>query len=196
MTPAVDLVNQVLTRARDPQGIATSRAVTLSLVSLSQVVVNGFVGDVVSSTALTIQPRTLLYQLSSFLPSAVKVIRVADVSGRDLDPLLSIDELSHLSSNWITDVSDSPQAWCAIGRDLIAIWPGVRTTIILNVFYTLLTPQLTTEIDVTVVPHETDNLIVDLATFLVRLKSRDLTEAKHAFDGMMTEFQTLTKEKR
>src|SRR5258708_3354716 len=125
MLPGGALVTEALGRARDPQGTATTRIQTLALVSTAQQVVNGILADIIGSANVVVQPRTALYQISAYLPSAVQILAVRDASGRDLEPLNSIDQLFWISSHWLTAVGSEIRSFLSIGRDLLILYPNV-----------------------------------------------------------------------
>lgn len=194
------LVTAILNRARDPQGIATSRATCLSLASTCQQVVNGILGDVIASQSLQLQPRTLIYPLSTFVASAITVVGVRDSSGRDLTHLDDgADGLAWVSTRWIQDVSDSPRCWSMIGHDLLVIYPAVRlgSSQSVTVFYSQLTPALLNEMnDSTVVPGETDYAIEQLTEALINLKSRDYEACKASIEKYATTIKQINAESR
>lgn len=186
---------QVATRVRDPQFLGTSQANTILLLSFAQQVVNGILGDVVSSQGLTLAPRTVIYSISGSLPSCVKVLSVRDASNRDIAPLYEgVVDLANIDLRWPVAVSDDgPYSYGAIGRDVLAFHPGVPTATPVTVYYSELTPTLATGQDTTVVPDEDDHAVLDLTELLLLLKNRDLQPVEDAlkrFAGRMKELQT------
>jgi hypothetical protein len=192
MSPASILVNTALARARDPKGMATpafpTSAIPLlstacGLVSTSQQVINGIVGDVIQSFALTVQPRTLIYQVSASVPASVKIETVRDASGRDLDYMgEDINQLAWLDTRWVTKTDAAPRCWMQCGRDLLILYPGVNTAQTVNVVCSTLTAALQNPNDVSVVQPETDNLVLDLVELLLLLKARDYAPLKTTLD--------------
>lgn len=181
---------QAATRARDPNFGATTQPQVINLISYAQQVVNGSLDEETGSIPLVLQPRTTIYQLSSFIPAAVRVLGVRDASGRDLDSI-SYENLQQIDLNWVTSVSDHPNSFCQCGRDLLIVHPGIEhnpTT--LTVIYTLLTPTLATTADTTVVQTETDSALLDLTEALLVLQHRDL----NAFKEAVTRFEHRMKE--
>lgn len=169
------LVTTILDRARDPQGIATTRAQCLSLASTCQQVTNGAVGDVIVSASLTLQPRTLIYQLSTYIPDCLKVQTVRDLSNRELSWIEGgVNELAQINLSWIFQVANQPRCWTTAGRDLLILYPGVNTLTTVTVVYTQITPALLNENnDSTVVANETDYAVMTLTELLLLLKARD-----------------------
>jgi hypothetical protein len=169
------LVTTILDRARDPQGIATTRASCLSLASTCQQVTNGAVGDVIVTNSLTMPPRTLIYQLSVYLPDCLKIHTIRDSSNRDLSWLEGgVNELAQIDLSWPFQVASQPRCWAMAGRDLLIMYPGVNTATTVNVVYTQITPALKNEAnDSTVVANETDYAVMTLTELLLLLKARD-----------------------
>jgi len=181
---------QVAARVRDANFNGTSQANTISLLSYSQQVINGALTDVTAQSSLALQPRTCLYQVSAFVPGAVRILAIKDASGRDLEPMMEFAQLAQTDLKWIVRTADAPRGWCYIGRDLIVIYPATRLGgQTLTVTYAQLTPALATTADATVVPNETDDAIYDLTEALLLLKNRDL----NAVTSAMQRFQERMK---
>lgn len=181
--PAKDLVDKLLAEVRDPQGMATSRAQALSLISTCQQQINASLDDVVISTAFNVPPFTQIYPISLTFPDAVRILSIRDPSGRDLSQLSDRADIecAWLNSSWFTEVGSELRSWGLIGRDLLMLRPGLRAQVQVTVRYTQVTPVLAIEADPTVVPDEDDPVITDLTALLVRMKSRD-------FDGLDKDF--------
>ena len=81
--PAKDLVDKLLAEVRDPQGMATTRAQALDLISRSQVQINAALDDVVISTPFNVPPFTQIYSISGSFPDCVRILSVRDAVGRD-----------------------------------------------------------------------------------------------------------------
>jgi len=195
MQSAGTLSSQVAIRVRDKFFTATSQPNTISLLSYAQQVINGVLGDVIQSAPLIHQPRTTIYQISSFLPSAIKIVGIRDAGGRDLEPI-AFQDLSALDFKWITSIADFPRGFATAGRDILCIWPGVKTAQTLSVLYSQLTPALATTADSTIVPNEDDDAILDLTEVLLLVKNRDLLGVKEAMDRMKGRLQELKVERR
>jgi hypothetical protein len=197
MISAGNLTSQVAERSRDQNFEGTSQSNMILLASYAQQVINAALHDVVASASLTLTPRQNIYQLSSVLPSAVKVLAVRDASGRDLQPMYGeAEEVAVADLQWLTAVSDAPRNYGVIGRDLLFIYPGVRVAQTLTVFYSELTPTLALTTDTTVVPNEDDDAIFDLVEALLLLKNRDLLGAPAAIARFRDRIQYLRKERR
>jgi hypothetical protein len=183
------------TRVRDRDFQGTTQLQTIQLLSYSQQVINGILGDVVATANLVVQPRSLIYQISSFLPSAVKIQAIRDAGGRDLEPI-PFEALSWLNMKWLTTIADNPRGYALAGRDILVIYPGLKVQQTLSVVYSNLTPALATTADSTVVPNEDDDAVYDLGEALLLLKNRDLNGAKTVFDRMSARLKELQGERR
>jgi hypothetical protein len=192
--PAKVLVDKTLAEVRDPQGMATTRAQALSLVSSCQQQVNASLDDVIISTPFNLPPYTQIYPITFDFPDAVRILTVRDDSGRDIDKLGERADIASgwLNSSWFTEVGTQLRSWGLIGRDLLVLRPGLRMQTTITVRYTRVTPTLAIEADPTVVPDEDDPAITDLAALLIRMKSRDF----NALDRDFTRFQETIKHLR
>lgn len=195
MTNVGTMSTQVADRVRDPNFEGTTQANVISLLSYSQQVVNGVLGDVTGSASLVLQPRTPIYQLSSVLTSAVKIQAVRDASGRDLEPI-PFEALSWLSMKWFTAVSDYPRGFATAGRDLLIIFPAVRTAQTVTVVYSNLTATLNSTGQTTAVPNEDDDAVYDLAEALLLLKNRDMPGCKMVIERFSQRIKELANESR
>jgi len=185
----------IANRVRDPNFNGTTEQQTIALISYSQQVVNGILGDLVTSQALTIQPRTLIYSMSGFVPGSIDVLAVQDASGRDLDPL-GLQDLQWLDMRWPVAVADSPRGYTQVGGDLLIIYPAVKTPQILTVKFSQFIAPVTGPADSTSLPPEDDSAINDLAETLILLKNRDLLAVKAAMERFAGRIKQLQTEKR
>ena len=186
---------QVTARVRDPNFNATTQLQVINLLSWSQQVVNGALDEETGTQPLVIQPRTTIYQLSSFVPGAVRVQGIRDASNRDLDSI-SYDNLRQIDARWPVAVSDAPRSWCQCGRDLLIVHPGVNLPQTLTVIYTLLTPALAGTGDTTVVQDETDHAVLDLGELLLLIQHRDLSPFQNAMERFEARIKELKSDKR
>jgi len=187
---------EIANRVRDPQFMGTSQSQVINLLSYSQQVTNGILHDSVLSGSLTIQPRTLIYQLSTYFPSAIKVLAVTDESGRDLNPLFNAEALQWLNMTWPTSLANSPRNFVQVGADVLILYPGTSRVQTLTVKYSQLTPALATAADYTVLPNEDNTPINALTEALLLLKGRDLNAVKQTMTRFLSRITELKAEHR
>ena len=196
MTNAGILSAQVADRVRDPNFGATLQQNVIGLLSYAQQVVNGILDEETGTASLVLQPRTTIYRMSSFLPSAVRILGIRDDSGRDLDSI-AYENLQQIDLNWPSAIADAPRSFCQCGRDLLIVHPGISNNpTTLTVIYTLLTPALATAADSTVVQNETDDAVLDLTELLLILQHRDLSPFQNALSRFTTRMKELKSELR
>jgi|ERR1039458_5225298 hypothetical protein len=183
MQNAGSMSAQVAERVRDANFNGATQPQVINLLSYSQQVINGILGDVTGTASLLVQPRSTLYQISAFLPACVKIQAVRDAGGRDLEPM-PFEALSWLDMKWVVSIADSPRGYAIAGRDVLVIYPGLKVAQPLTVVYTALTAPLATKADSTVVPNETDHAIYDLTEVLLLLKNRDMAGCKTVMDRL------------
>lgn len=182
-------------RVRDPLFTATTQLNIIGLMSYAQQVTNAVLSDIVQAGILTLQPRTLIYQLSAYLPAAIKVLAVQDASGRDLDPV-SLVELQHINMRWPTALSDSPIAFTQVGADLLIIYPGLSLQQNITVKYSEYLPAVALTTDSTVVPNEDDTCVNALTETLLLLKNRDLNAVAAALKRFTSRVEELREARR
>jgi len=168
------LAGQVGGRVRDPDAQATPTSSRLSLLSYAQIAINAILGDVVQSASLAITAGQQVYQLSSVLPNAIKVLRVTDSSGVDFEPTPFEPGLRWIDMNWLGGTSGKPRVYAQCGRDVLVIYPNPTVNDTLTVYYSKLTATITTGSQVTEVPNEDDDAVMDLTEILLLLHDRDL----------------------
>ena len=186
----------IANRVRDPNFNGTTQLQVISLISYAQQVVNGILSDLVQSSTLTLQPRTLIYSLSGFVPNAIKVLAITDASGRDLEPLPVIQTLQWLDLKWPVAVADFPRGYCQVGADLLVVYPGVNVAQPLTVKYGQFIPPVATIADSTSLPAEDDAAINALTEALLLLKGRDLNALSQAAQRFAKRIEELKAEKR
>lgn len=172
----------VADRARDPLFMGTTQQQVIGLLSYAQQVVNGILSEIVGNATLTLQPRSVIYQISSVFPLAVKVLTVQDGTNRDLDAI-SYDMLQQIDLHWNTAVNGyrpEPTSFTTCGRDLLILHPGVTMVRPMLVIYSVLTAPLLTPADSTVLFSESDNAVMDIGEILLLLKGRDFTPVQDA----------------
>lgn len=186
----------IANRVRDPFFQGTAQPDVISLISYAQQVVNGILSDAVQSSTLTLQPRTLIYSLSGFVPNAIKVLAITDASGRDLEPMPEIQNLQWLDMRWPVAVADSPRGYCQVGADLLIIYPAVKVQQALTVKFSQYIPPVATTADSTSLPAEDDAAVHALTEALLLLKGRDLNAVAKTVERFASRIAELRKEAR
>jgi hypothetical protein len=185
MMTAGTMSTLVADRARDPLFEGTTQAQLIGLLSYAQQVVNGVLSEITGSATLTVPVRTVIFLISTSLPSAVKILTVQN-AGRDLDAI-PYDMLQQIDLRWPVAVSGfhpEPTSFTTCGRDILILHPGVTTARTMTVVYGLLTTPLVLTSDSTVTTNETDNAIMDLGEILLLLKGRDFAPVQDAIERM------------
>lgn len=188
------LSRQVSTRARDPLQTGTASADVINLLSFSQQVVNGIMNDVTGTAPLTLQPNQVIYQLSNIINVAVRVLAIRDASGRDLQPFDDFAGLCQVNTGWPSAVSDAPRSYALCGRDLLIIYPGVKTAQTLTVIFGALTFPLLVPTDTTQVTNDDDDALLDLTEALLLLKARDLNEIPKIIERFKSRIELMKQE--
>ena len=182
--PASGYITKLLAEVRDPQGMATTRARVLQIISRCQQQINASLDDVVVTASFNVSPSTQIYSISQSFPDCVRILSVRDPVGRDLYQLSERADIdaTWLNSGWFTEVGSQLLSWGTIGRDLFMLRPGIRLQQTVTVRYTQVTPTLAIEADDVILPDEDSPPLDYLAALLVRMKSRD-------FDGLDKDFE-------
>lgn len=172
------LIDVVLQRTRDPQGAANSRAFTMSMLSQAQRFVNAQRRAVLETTALTTEPYRLVYPIKALLPNSVKIEGVK-VGDKDLVPT-PWETLIYSEDGWWRAVGDSFETFTQIGRDLLVVHPALEVASSVDVVYTKLTNDLTSEGNATELDDSELPFVLDLTESLLLLRDRNyaaLTQA-------------------
>ena len=188
------LSTQVSSRARDPLQTGTASADVINLLSFSQQVVNGILCDVTATALLTINPNQVIYQISNYVDTAVRILAIRDASGRDLQPFDDFAGLNQVATNWPSAVSDAPRSYALCGRDLLIFYPGVKTAQTVTVVFGILTFPLILPTDTTEVTNDDDDAVMDLTEVLLLLKAGDLNECAKIIERFKSRIETLKSE--
>lgn len=165
------LVDAALARARDPEGLATSRTDTLAFLTHAERFANAITNTVVVVESLTLDPQRLIYPVTALFPACIRVQSVRDGTV-DLD-YLAWRQLVQFDRKWTRRVADRPQAWSVIGRDLLVIYPAPSAARTVNVVYTKLTAALTQDASPLDTPDASLPAVIDLVELLLDLKQRE-----------------------
>lgn len=185
---ASTLTDTLLRRVRDPQGLAHSRTFARTCLSHAQRILNTTLGVVVQNVTFATTPQMQIYSVSGFVPTAARVIAVRE-NGRDLAKLSNHVQLAHYSLQWFREVGSRFEAWCPIGRDLIAIYPAKSLASSVEIRYAKLTTDLTAETTATEMPDEYMDYIVTMAECFLLAKQRDLKAAMVALTRLTEDFK-------
>ena len=172
VSTAIDLV---LTRLRDPNATAHSRAFVMNLLSEAQRLVNAASGSVVASSALATEAQRQLYLITSSLPSVVRVLGVRE-GPRDLEQL-DWRVLYQAFPRWHRAIGSRFEVFCLIGRDLLVVHPAKTEASSVDVIYVKLTTAFALETDLFEIPDDLIPLAIDLTEAVLLLKNRSLVAA-------------------
>lgn len=170
---AVQLLELVARRVRDPSNTAHSRAFILALLSETQRCVNGIAEEVVTTATLTVPPYRSVLPLEETLPTALRVTGIRDETGQSLTPV-PWNALAHANRRWWRSTASRSRVWSTIGRDLLLVSPMAPDTQTLTAVFVKKTDALSSEASVTEVTDATDDVVEDLTEALLLLKSRRL----------------------
>jgi len=175
---AHELIDQVLHRVRDPQGVVASRAFVLDMLSKAQQLVNAKLAFVLDETPLVTEPLRCFYPIRSLLPQSQTVMFVT-VGNKDL---LRVPWRGFwaMKRGWPREVAEQMQLWSLVGRDVLVLWPSRRVATTVTVKSAKLTTPLVNEQSVPDLPDDVLPLVVDLAEVLVLLKMRKADMAGEA----------------
>lgn len=166
-------VSELLIRVRDPQGSATSRTLTIDILSQCQRLVNMQTGLVTDSATMTLNGRKLFYnEMSTVLPEHARIIGVR-YQGSNLERT-TVAELRALDSSWFRRIANRPEAYAMIGREILVIHPGIEQADTVTVDYVKLLDNLTREDDSFELADQDVPDVLDLAEVIVLLKQRDV----------------------
>lgn len=165
------LVDQVLSRVRDPQAQLTSREFVLGRLSDAQRLVNARLGLILDEATLTTEPLRIFYPIRDLLPLATRVMFV-EQAGRNLVPV-PWKTFWYMARGWPRSVGGTLQLWATCGRDLLVLWPALRVATPVTVKAAKLTSTVDSDNDEMELPDDTLPMVVDLATLFVLLKARD-----------------------
>lgn len=182
-TPVGDIIDSIATRVRDASNTAHSRTDVMDLISRAQMLINARFEYRLSYTALTTVPSQPLYSMENDLDATLQVNEVR-LGTRSLSPIRPWRNLWKLSRTWLTDIHVQPQGWAQIGRTQLVIYPATVTPIDLVVTGVAVTPTYVDEAELMVLRPEHEDLVKDLVTALLLIKSRDTETAP----AMLTRF--------
>lgn len=177
------IVDQILQRVRDPEGVIASRDFVRSRISDAQRLLNARFGWVLDETPLVTEPWRLFYPVVPLLTEAQRVWYVSQ-GGQDLT-YVPWKTLTHMEQSWPRAFGPRYEIWSRIGYDTIVVWPATSRAESLAVKSSRITTLLDSDDDDFDVRDDVVPMITDLATALVTLKIRQLTTAAEVMNTLM-----------
>jgi len=182
------IVETLLQRVRQAGGFAISPDMAVKVYSRSEQLVNSATGRVTAITSVSLPKQKLLYSIKDILPLALR-IKDVHLSGVELLPCRSFDDLSALDKSWFRNITGtSPQAWLQVGDDLLFIYPGcVGITAVSIEYVKLLTyydnfdQYYNTESEL---PDEDIDLALGVAEVVLLLRFRLVLTVKSRLDAL------------
>lgn len=123
MTACGELVSELLTRVRDPQGTATPRAVVRDLLQRAQILFVRSTGTLIREYTLSITPERLVYDYDAQTGLGVLDLFLAN---KRLWPVRWPQMYAQRGASWWRGVSDAgPRVWAPLGTTHLLIYPAV-----------------------------------------------------------------------
>lgn len=184
MSDLAALIDSISRRVRDASNTAHSRALIQDTITRCASAINTRQEYILDNVTLTVATaHKALYRVEAELGSLSRITEVAvyDDALEEVDPWR---DLWKHSPTWLTDTSDVPLAWAAIGRDLIGIWPAPVSNIPVTFTGVRGTFQATLETEETGLREEDDDIVKELTQALILLRQRDLDLIQSAISRM------------
>lgn len=172
------LIDDLLTRIRDTNATGTSRAYVLATLSDMQRLINARRASVVDGVDYTVPERTNLIVTSTAAPAAIRILGIRQ-DQRDLAPV-RWRGLPQIDRHWISSIGPRFEAYGLIGKELIALWPGLATATEIRIVYVKLTAALTSEAATLDLPDEHGPELLDLTEAILLVRLRLFTSAAAA----------------
>lgn len=177
------IIDQVLQRVRDPEGVIASRDFVRSRISDAQRLLNARFGWVLDANPLVTEPLRLFYPVALLLPEAQRVWYVRQ-GGRNL-AYVPWSTLTHMEQGWPRALGSRYEIWSRIGFDTIVVWPAMSRVETLTVESSRITALLDSDDDDFEIHDDVVPMVVDLATSLVTLKMRQLGPAAEVMNTLL-----------
>lgn len=166
---AGELVDALLKRVRDVEGLATTRDQARLLLSHAERAVNAATGLIVETATVTLDARRTVYQLSRFRNRAVRLTTVR-VNGEDLRQT-TFASLGQANRRWVRQIG-TPRIWAMLGRELLAIVPAPPTAAACELNYVLSIPPMATDGSLLTLPVDRVPLVLNIAEAWCSLRHR------------------------
>jgi hypothetical protein len=177
------IVDQILQRVRDPEGVIASRDFVRDRISDAQRLLNARFGWVLDTTTLTTEPWRLFYPIVPLLPEAQRVWYVRQ-GGRNL-AYVPWQTLTHMEVGWPRALGPRYEIWSRIGFDTIVVWPATTAATALAIESSKITLDLVADHSEFEVRDDVVPMVADLATALVTLKMRQLAPAAEVMNTLL-----------
>jgi len=140
---AADLISEVLTRVRDPNGTAHSRQFVLRMVTEAQRLVNAETRALLGEAVVTVDSTNSLLDITGLLPTdCIRVETIRD-GLRDITKAPSWRTLAQADRRWRYTKGSIVSAWAPIGPMRVALYPALTTPTDLTLVFTRRPPALT-----------------------------------------------------
>lgn len=182
---AAALIDDVLARVRDVNGLATTRTFVRERLTDSQRYLNALLGLSLDAADLTLNPHQSIYQINTLLPSAQRIVGIRGGGGqREIATVPSIASLLIFGPTWMRHTGHRVEAWTTVGRDLLVVYPTLKTGQVYTVWYAKLCLAFGTESTLTEFANEYTDLITTLTEAVVLLRQRDLGASSRAMERL------------
>lgn len=174
MTDIGTYIDSIARRVRDSSNTGHTRAFVQDIFTRCTSLTNSrqeYVFDTVTLSAGT--AGKALYNVENEL-GGMSLVTEVEIDGESLNQVEPWKNLWKLSPNWLTDTSNIPVAWAAVGRDLVAIYPAPVSDI--SVAFTGVRGdfQALAETEETGLRDEDADIVKELTVALLLLRQRDL----------------------
>jgi hypothetical protein len=178
MTDIATYIDSISRRVRDATNTAHSRDFIRDVFTRASSVINSrqeYIIDTVTITAGT--KGKAIYTLEGDLGGISRLTEV-EVNNESLEKVEPWRDLWKLSATWLTDTSDVPLAWAAIGRDRAAIYPAPLSNIPITFSGVRGSFQTLAETEETGLRDEDADIVREITVALILLRWRDLDMVK------------------
>lgn len=179
---AGSLRTAVLRRIRDPNGTAHATTDVLIVLSAAQRLVNAKTRALVTQTTSgTRFARRPLMSLTVNLAGVIHVESVRSLDGKRELQKINWRTLAHYDPNWFRKTATTPTLWGMVGHDQLLVWPAAAVQgQDIMVVSTNVTPALTLDADVTVLPDQHMPAVLDITEQCLLARQRLFASLKVA----------------
>lgn len=188
MPQASVLVDTVLQRMRNPQGVNLNRVLVRQVMTNVQRALNMKRKLVLSSATLTTLPYQVFYSLRPFVPTLLDVSAVRE-DGRDLHRV-NWHQFWYYGRNWHRQVATRFQLCSMVGKELLILWPAKRAASSVEIVFPVETADLEENTDMQV-PTEALPLVVDLTHAVLTVAGRNFPPLKALLEVLAARVKVL-----